>query len=120
MHILISDKIHNHRLVLGHTLVIPKDHHRNLPSTPPATMSHIGSVLPRVARMVCEGVDAADFNIIQNNGAQAGQVVFHLHFHIIPRHATDVTWLQGATRIKRKRIEEEEAQRVGESIRARL
>ncbi|RUS31396.1 HIT-like domain-containing protein [Jimgerdemannia flammicorona] len=105
---------------LGHTLVIPKYHYRNLASTPPLAMSHLGSVLPRIARAVCEAVDAPDFNVMQNNGIRAGQVVFHLHFHIMPRHPTDAKKFQGFKRLKRERINGEEAGSLEERIKARL
>ena len=45
--------------------------------------------LPRLARMVQAGVNCEGVNIIQNNGADAGQAVFHVHFHVVPRYKDD-------------------------------
>lgn len=48
----------------------------------------IGFWLPLLARMVSKVTGVTDYNIVQNNGARAAQVVPHVHFHIIPRPAT--------------------------------
>jgi diadenosine tetraphosphate (Ap4A) HIT family hydrolase len=48
----------------------------------------IGFWLPLLARMVSKVTNVTDYNIVQNNGARAAQVVPHVHFHIIPRPAT--------------------------------
>ncbi|RUP43524.1 histidine triad protein [Jimgerdemannia flammicorona] len=107
-------------LTKGHTLIIPKYHYYNLASMPPLVISHLGSVLPRIARAVCEAVDAPDFNMMQNNGIRTSQVVFHLHFHIMPHHPTDAKKFQGFKRLKRERINREEAGSLEERIKARL
>jgi len=73
----------------GHTLVIPKKHMTNIyemdetvATTALPTISKIASAIKEVLH--CDGI-----NIIQNNGLAAGQSVFHLHFHIIPRFTDD-------------------------------
>ncbi len=76
-------------LAEGHTLVIPKDHYRRLQEVPDEVLSAVVGLLPRVARAVLQVTQAPAYNILQNNGAQAGQVVEHVHFHIIPRRADD-------------------------------
>ncbi len=83
----------------GHTLVIPKDHHAQLADMPADTMADLGRVLPRIAKGVAEasGVDA--YNILQSNGKVAGQEVFHVHFHVVPRRPGDelgFRWKHGA------------------------
>ncbi|QDU71663.1 HIT family protein [Mucisphaera calidilacus] len=69
----------------GHTLLIPKAHNARLDEMPGETMAKLGAVLPRLAGAVAGAVGAPGYNILQNNGAEAGQAVFHVHFHIIPR-----------------------------------
>ncbi len=69
----------------GHTLVVPKVAGENLLDTPPASIAAAMQVVQRLARAAhaafgCPGVMVAQFN-----GAAAGQTVFHLHFHVIPR-----------------------------------
>ncbi|KAJ3328914.1 hypothetical protein HDU76_009034 [Blyttiomyces sp. JEL0837] len=73
----------------GHSLIIPKYHHINLIDTPSDILSHIAVRLPWLAKGICKAVGTDSFNLLQNNGAVAGQVVFHLHFHIMPRFNDD-------------------------------
>ena len=49
----------------------------------------IGRALPRLCRAVMKATGASAYNILQNNGGRAGQVVLHVHFHIIPRFEHD-------------------------------
>lgn len=71
----------------GHTLVIPKEAAATLDQLSDDAAAAIGRVLPRVARAVLAATGASQFNVLQNNGAAAHQAVFHVHFHIIPKHA---------------------------------
>ena len=70
----------------GHTLVIPKEPAQTLDQLSDDAAAAIGRVLPRIARAVLAATGARAFNILQNNGADAHQVVLHVHFHIIPKH----------------------------------
>ena len=70
----------------GHTLIVPKKHSRNILDCDPETAAHIGSVLPKIANAVKEAYNCDGINIFQNNEEYAGQSVFHLHFHIVPRY----------------------------------
>ncbi|MHC4975879.1 MAG: HIT family protein [Planctomycetota bacterium] len=70
----------------GHTLVIPKEPAPTLDALSEASSAAIGGVLPRLCKAVCEAVGTRDYNVLQNNGAAAHQAVFHVHFHIIPKH----------------------------------
>ncbi len=74
-------------LSLGHVLVIPKERVAFLHELSDEAAAAIGRVLPRIARAVMEVTGCADYNVLQNNGADAHQAVFHVHFHIIPKHA---------------------------------
>ena len=71
----------------GHTVVIPREPAERLEALSEESAAAIGRVLPRIARAVLAATGAADWNLLQNNGAAAHQSVFHVHFHIIPVHA---------------------------------
>jgi histidine triad (HIT) family protein len=71
----------------GHTLVIPKGHWVTLDEVPAAVAAGIGGLLPRLSRAVARAAGATAWNILQNNGRAAHQVVQHVHFHIIPKFA---------------------------------
>jgi histidine triad (HIT) family protein len=82
----------------GHTLVIPKERKAFLHELSDESAAAIGRVLPRLARAVMKATGASAYNVLQNNGAEAHQAVFHVHFHIIPRHGADglgVGWKPG-------------------------
>ncbi len=76
-------------IVKGHTLVIPKAHHDPLMQTPPEVLQQLIVVVQRVAQGLVDGLGAQGVNVVQTNGACAGQVVPHIHFHVIPRYDTD-------------------------------
>ncbi len=71
----------------GHLLVIPKEAAATLDELSDDSAAAIGRVLPRLSRAVLAATGATAFNVLQNNGADAHQAVFHVHFHIIPKHA---------------------------------
>ncbi|KAL2430705.1 hypothetical protein ABEF95_012992 [Exophiala dermatitidis] len=78
-------------LTRGHVLVAPRNHRIKVGDLSPQEMAEIGRVLPLLARAVTRAVMPdiphadADYNIVQNNGPGAAQVVPHVHFHIVPR-----------------------------------
>ena len=76
-------------LVKGHTLVIPKEHFDPISATPPPVLQKLILVVQRIASAQFAGLGADGVNVTQANGAAAGQVVPHLHFHVIPRFQTD-------------------------------
>ena len=69
----------------GHTLVIPKEHYVNIFDIPQELLCHIHSVTKKVAQAVEKATHADGISIIQQNGEAAGQEIFHLHVHVIPR-----------------------------------
>ncbi len=69
----------------GHTLVIPKEPAATLDALSDESSAAIGRVLPRICRAVMKATGSRSYNILQNNGAEAHQAVFHVHFHIIPK-----------------------------------
>lgn len=71
----------------GHTLVIPKDSAENLLDVDAEILGHTARTVQVVGRAVQDAFDAPGFMVAQLNGTAAGQSVFHLHFHIMPRFA---------------------------------
>jgi histidine triad (HIT) family protein len=69
----------------GHTLVIPKEPAPTLDQLSDESAAAIGRVLPRICRALIAVTGARGFNLLQNNGTIAHQVIFHVHFHIIPK-----------------------------------
>lgn len=69
----------------GHTLVIPKEAKAHLHELSDESAAAVGRALPRVARAVLKATGATAYNVLQNNGVEAHQAVFHVHFHIIPK-----------------------------------
>jgi len=72
-------------LAVGHTLVIPKERKAHLHELSDESAAALGRVLPRLCRAVLRATGATDYNVLQNNGRRASQVVMHVHFHIIPK-----------------------------------
>ena len=99
----------------GHTLVVPKTHTENIFSASPAVMRQVAEVLPKISQAVVAGVGAEACNIGINNGPISGQVIFHLHIHIMPRFSDD-----GHRLWHGKPYVEGEMQQVGKKIRAKL
>lgn len=76
-------------LAPGHLLVVTKSHHATLAEVPPPEAEILGASLPALVRSVREAMDASGVNVLQNNGRAAGQVVQHVHVHLIPRREGD-------------------------------
>ena len=72
--------------VPGHTLVVPKTPAKNIFDVDDATLVAIMRTIRKMAPAVRDAVGAHGVHINSNHGAAAGQIVFHIHFHIIPRH----------------------------------
>lgn len=73
-----------HPVSRGHTLVVPKEHVETIYDA--AGMSYVWEAIVAVANAMRDALDPAGMNVDQNNGAVAGQEVFHLHSHLIPRY----------------------------------
>jgi histidine triad (HIT) family protein len=76
-------------IIKGHALVIPKHHIDPLTAVPEPLLGQVLRVVQRIAAAQMSGLRANGFNVHQSNGACAGQVVPHVHFHIIPRFEQD-------------------------------
>ena len=101
---------------LGHVLLVPKDHFRNLFDLPDDLLSQAGPLIKRLALAVKEATEADGVNIGWNNEAAAGQLVFHAHIHIMPRFSNDghKHW-QGKTN-----LEPADFKTMAEKIKAKL
>ena len=73
----------------GHTLVIPKQHFEKLHDCPAELLGQVASRLGRIAGAVTAAMNADGYNLLCNNGRAAGQLIEHLHFHIVPRNVGD-------------------------------
>ena len=73
----------------GHTLVIPKQHFEKLHDCPSELLGQVGLRLGKIAKAVAAGMNCDGYNLLCNNGGAAGQLVRHVHFHIIPRNTDD-------------------------------
>ncbi|MFA9458883.1 HIT family protein [Halalkalibacter sp. AB-rgal2] len=69
----------------GHTLIIPKEHYKDVFELPSDIASHLFSVVPKIANGLKHALNPIGMNMINNNGEKAGQTVFHYHIHLIPR-----------------------------------
>lgn len=70
----------------GHTLVIPKEHYETIFEIPEELLAQLHRIVKRVALAAKKATEADGISIFQQNGAAAGQEVFHFHVHVVPRH----------------------------------
>lgn len=70
----------------GHTLVVPRRHVESFVADPP-TLAEITPAIDRVSRLLVARLGADGMNMFSSAGATAGQEVFHLHVHLVPRYA---------------------------------
>jgi histidine triad (HIT) family protein len=73
----------------GHTLVLPKAHIENIYSMPPETGAQIMNTAIMLAKSMKQQLKPAGLNLVQSNGASAGQEIFHFHLHVLPRYEHD-------------------------------
>ncbi len=99
----------------GHTLVIPKEHYEDLMSTPNEVLDGMLNDAKKIASAVLKAVDAEGFNLQVNVGKVSGQVVPHLHIHIIPRFEGD-----GHHLFRQGEYEEGQMEEIAKRIRGNL
>jgi len=73
----------------GHSLILTKAHFENIYELGEKEASNIMSVALKISKNLKEALNCDGLNILQNNGAEAGQVVNHYHMHLIPRYKND-------------------------------
>jgi histidine triad (HIT) family protein len=74
----------NRPVNVGHTLVAPKKHYMNIYEIPEEEAAYLFKIVKKIAQAVKDATGIKGIRIVQNNGKDAGQVVFHLHVHVIP------------------------------------
>ncbi|MEY8339443.1 HIT family protein [Lachnospiraceae bacterium 62-35] len=100
----------------GHALILPKNHFSDVCSLDENIAARALPLAAKIGSAIKESLGCSGFNIVQNNGASAGQTVFHFHIHIIPRYddgSTIVTWTPGSP-------SKEELAEIAEKIREAL
>ena len=73
----------------GHTLVISKTHKKDLLDLSEEEASNLMMTIKKITPAILKAVNANSFNLGLNNGPESGQIIGHVHFHIMPRHAND-------------------------------
>ena len=84
----------------GHALILPKQHYANMFEMEDETLGKAAKLAKKVISHEKEVLGCDGYNVLQNNGEAAGQTVFHLHVHVIPRYCDDdvnIKWKQGET-----------------------
>ena len=82
----------------GHALILPKAHFKDVCELDEAVAAKVLPLGAKIGAAMKEALGCAGFNLVQNNGAAAGQTVFHFHMHVIPRYENGpemVTWTPG-------------------------
>lgn len=104
-------------VIKGHALVIPKAHHDPITNVPLALLGKVMAAVQKIAQAQLDGLGADGVNVHQTNGAAAGQVVWHVHFHVIPRFNHDGhSWNWRATKYETM----DEMTALAEKLRAAL
>ncbi|NLO08761.1 MAG: HIT family protein [Clostridiales bacterium] len=100
----------------GHVIILSKKHFENLFELEDDVAGKVLIVARRIALAMKEELKCDGINLLQNNGEAAGQSVFHIHFHLIPRYKDDklhLTWTPG-------KYEDGEAAELAKKIRDRI
>ena len=100
----------------GHALILPKSHYKDICEADCVVAGKLFPLAARVGKAMKTKLQASGFNVVQNNGISAGQTVFHLHVHVIPRYDDGpamVTWTPGSA-------EPEELKSIAESLKGAI
>jgi histidine triad (HIT) family protein len=73
----------------GHTLIIPKDHVKDIFELPEETAANLYRAVPGVAKALNKAFEPNGLNVLNNNKKPAGQSVFHYHLHLLPRYGKE-------------------------------
>jgi histidine triad (HIT) family protein len=99
----------------GHTLIIPKGPARNILDVSPDDLAHVARAAQKIARAAMKAFDADGITVQQFNETAGGQVVFHLHVHVMPRH-DGIALLPPASRKEDPKILEEHAAKLAAAL----
>ncbi len=101
----------------GHTLVIPKAPARNILDIQPEDFAHVARATQKIARAAMMAFKAEGITIQQFSEPAGGQVVFHLHMHVLPRHH-GIALLPPASRKEDGKVLEENAAKLISALKA--
>lgn len=109
----------------GHLLVCPRRHAPKLTDTTPAEARELGYHVRLLSAALSRATGVEDWNVVQNNGAAAAQVVPHMHYHVIPRPEIRAQgrWRDKFTmfgRGQRSDLDPEDGERLAERVREEL
>lgn len=96
----------NHPVNIGHTLVVPKTHYTDIYQIPDDEAAYLFKIAKRMAEAVKKATGIRAIRIVENNGKDAGQVIFHLHVHVIPMMPENHFRIENELRAQ-KRLEED-------------
>ena len=119
-HILYEDDSHisfldKYPIDVGHSLVVPKQHHEKITDMTPEDVGNAFSIVPKIAKAVLDATGADAFSLGQNNGRAAKQIIPHVHIHIIPRYNS-----KGTVWTKRQISSDDELSELAKKIRSFL
>ena len=101
----------------GHSLIVPKQHFRDILEMPIKDVGEMHSLVPLLAKAITSVLGSDGFNINQNNGKSANQIVPHVHVHIVPRYSIEK--VKGQWPI-RKIAQVKELESIAEKIRENI
>lgn len=78
----------------GHALILPKEHYKDLYELDDAVAAKVLILAKKMVTKLTEILGCDGYHLVQNNGAAAGQTVFHFHLHMIPRYEGDKIGMQ--------------------------
>jgi len=97
----------------GHSLILPKKHFKNILDADEEILKKIFPLAKKLSNKLIEVLKCDGVNVLQNNNKAAGQVVFHLHVHLIPRYKDEkehlISW-------KPNKFSDEEMKNIAESL----
>ena len=100
----------------GHALILPKKHYKDICDLDVETAEKVLPLAKKMGAAMKASLGCSGFNVVQNNGKEAGQTVFHFHVHLIPRYEKGpdmVSWIPG-------KASPEELAQTGAAIRSAL
>lgn len=100
----------------GHALILPKNHYKDICEADENVAGKLFPLAAKIGMAMKKSLGADGFNVVQNNGSCAGQTVFHLHVHVIPRYEGGpniVSWTPGS-------MEQSELEKLADTIKAAL
>ncbi len=73
----------------GHILVVPKKHYQNFEDVPEEELKKVIVTVKKMGALLKDKLGVVGYNVVENNDPVSGQIIAHLHFHVIPRHQVD-------------------------------